>query len=157
VMMFNGGEQTPEPKLTLEGIPLDVVSEFKYLGVVFNTSACMKRAAEYAARPLMAGIKRVNDLGEEYCVKDRPHAMLWLFQSFALPIVCSQLVCMVLRFGAPPTLNTSLRKPPTPMMTSLISTDGTSALLKESLASNAQLATMLPSVKQASSPCIITG
>jgi len=83
-MMLNGGKQTPEPKLTLEGIPLDVVSEFKYLGVVFNTSACMKRAAEYAARPLMAGIKRVNDLGEEYCVKDRPHAMLWLFQSFAL-------------------------------------------------------------------------
>jgi hypothetical protein len=32
----------------------------------------------------MAGIKRVTDIGEEYAVKDIPHAMLWPFQSLAL-------------------------------------------------------------------------
>ena len=33
---------------------------------------------------LFAGIKHVTEIGEEYAVKYRPHAMLWLFQSFAL-------------------------------------------------------------------------
>ena len=30
---------------------LERVSEFKYLGVVFNEKGCMKHASEYAARP----------------------------------------------------------------------------------------------------------
>lgn len=32
----------------------------------------------------MAVIKRVLDIADEYCVRDRPHDMVWLFQSFAL-------------------------------------------------------------------------
>ena len=63
---------------------LEVVHEFKFLGVMFNSHGCMNRAAEYAARPFMAGIKRVSVLAENFSVQDYPHANLWLFQSFAL-------------------------------------------------------------------------
>ena len=45
----------------------------------------LKNASEYAARPFFVGFKRVTDIGEEYAViKEIPHTMLWLFQSFAL-------------------------------------------------------------------------
>ena len=42
---------------------LERVSEFKYLGVVFN-QGCMKHASEYAARHFWAGTKRVTGIGE---------------------------------------------------------------------------------------------
>ncbi len=32
----------------------------------------------------MTGINSVTEIGEEFAEKDIPHAMLWLFQSFAL-------------------------------------------------------------------------
>ncbi len=44
----------------------------------------MKRAADYVARPLMAEIKRFTEIRKAFAVKDRPRAMLWLFQSLAL-------------------------------------------------------------------------
>ena len=55
----------------------------------------MNRAAEYAARPFLAGLKRVSDMAERFCVHDHPHAYLWLFQSFALPagLYGSQVWC----------------------------------------------------------------
>ena len=85
VVVFNGKEGAGTPDFVLGDQGLDVVREFKYLGVVFDEKACMSKAAEYAARPFMAGIKRVSRMADEHCVRDRPHAMLWLFQSFALP------------------------------------------------------------------------
>ena len=84
IVVFNGNGMAEPPSFTLGDQGLDVVHEFKYLGVVFNEKACMSRAAKYAARPFMAGIKRVSRLADEHCVKDRPHAMLWLFKAFAL-------------------------------------------------------------------------
>ena len=86
VVVFNPSRadlnQPPEVKLGADS--LEVVREFKFLGVMFNSDGCMNRAAEYAARPFMAGIKRVSELAEKFCVQDHPHANLWLFQSFAL-------------------------------------------------------------------------
>ena len=84
VVVFNQGAGLGSPSFKLGDQYLEHVQEFKYLGVVFDRKGCMTRATECAARPLMAGIKRVGAMAEEFCVKDRPHAMLWLFQSFAL-------------------------------------------------------------------------
>ena len=86
VMVFNPSQQdiSSPPELMLGCDMLEVVREFKFLGVVLNDRGCMSRAAEYAARPFTAGIKRVGEMADNFCVQDRPHAMMWLFQSFAL-------------------------------------------------------------------------
>jgi hypothetical protein len=83
------------PEFRLGCDVLEVVREFKFLGMVLNARGCMTRAAEYAARPFTAGIKRVGEMADNFCVQDRPHAMLWLFQSFALPagLYGSQVWC----------------------------------------------------------------
>ena len=44
----------------------------------------MNTAASYAARPFMAAIRRVRETAHDYGVSNTPHAMLWLFQSYAL-------------------------------------------------------------------------
>ena len=87
VVVFNpsrraGAEHNLE--FMLNSKPLEIVSEFKFLGVVFHEAGGMASAAEYAVRPFHAGLKHAADIGADFCVEDNPHAMLWLFQSFAL-------------------------------------------------------------------------
>ena len=86
VVVFNPSRSNGSnpPDLKLGGDSLEVVHEFKFLGVMLNGDGCMEHAAEYAARPFMAGIKRVCDMAETFCVQEHPQANLWLFQSFAL-------------------------------------------------------------------------
>ena len=84
VMVFNPGRNQGSVEFTLGGRSVERVREFKFLGVVFNEKAGMDRAAEYAAGPLMAGIRRVRDMAHNFCVSEYPHVLLWLFQSFAL-------------------------------------------------------------------------
>jgi hypothetical protein len=83
-MVFNPGRNQGSVEFTLGDKPLERVHEFKFLGVMFNEKACMDRAAEYAAGPLMAGIRRVRDMAHNFCVSENPQAMFWLFQTFAL-------------------------------------------------------------------------
>ena len=73
----------------------------------------MARATEYAARPFNAGLKHIEEIGADFCVLDRPHAMLWLFQSFALSacmygsqVWCTPLLAPLLRGGQTTDLHT---------------------------------------------------
>jgi hypothetical protein len=83
VVVFNGA-RTARRNFTFAGKVLEQKEEFNFLGVLFGEEGHMDKAAEYASRPFMAGIKRVNETAHEYCVEDRPHAVLWLFQTYAL-------------------------------------------------------------------------
>jgi len=51
----------------------------------FDETGGLTRAAEAASSTFMAGIGKVNQIAVEHCVSENPHAMLWLFQIFALP------------------------------------------------------------------------
>ena len=86
VMVFNKPRGRGElPSFRLGGTCLEVVSDFKYLGMFFEESGGLTRASEAASSTFMAGIGRVNQMAVEHCVSDNPQAMLWLFQIFALP------------------------------------------------------------------------
>ena len=106
VVVFNPSERdrSTSTQFLLAGQPLEIVEEFKFLGVMVNEKGCMTRAAEYAARPFTAAIKRVGEIGSKFCVRDCPHAMLWLFQSYALSaglygsqVWCTPLLLRLLR------------------------------------------------------------
>jgi hypothetical protein len=84
VVVFNEDPSLHTYTFDLGPARLERVPAFKYLGVVFDWRCCMFHATDNAARPFMAGVKRVTEMAEQQCVQDRPHAVLWLFQSFAL-------------------------------------------------------------------------
>ena len=44
----------------------------------------LHHAATHALRPFNAALRRVKEFGIEKRISDRPHAMLWLFKTYAL-------------------------------------------------------------------------
>jgi hypothetical protein len=86
VMVFFSGDTTPMPTFMYDGKGLEVVSEFKYLGLILSRDGKMITATNQMARNFMGGIARVQKAGAEFGILNRKHAMLWLFQTFALTI-----------------------------------------------------------------------
>ncbi len=83
-MVFFTSDRTPMPSFTYDGKGLEVVPEFKYLGVLLKRDGKMIAATNQMARNFMGGIARVQRAGAELGILHRKHAMLWLFQAFAL-------------------------------------------------------------------------
>jgi hypothetical protein len=70
---------------TYDGTPLELLTEFKYLGITFTRDGSMPTAAnKKMADNFGSAIARVYRIGDSKGVKHRKHAMLWLFQVFAL-------------------------------------------------------------------------
>ena len=44
----------------------------------------LHHAATHALKPFNAALRRVKEFGIEKTISDRPHAMLWLFKTYAL-------------------------------------------------------------------------
>ena len=44
----------------------------------------LHHAASHALRPFNVAIRRVEEFGFDKRISDRPHAMLWLFKTYAL-------------------------------------------------------------------------
>jgi exonuclease III len=86
VMVFFSSDTTPMPTFMYDGRGLEVVSEFKYLGLILRRDGKMTAATDQMARNFMGGIARVQKAGAELGVLNRKHAMLWLFQTFALTV-----------------------------------------------------------------------
>lgn len=84
ILVFFSNDQSPLPIFFYNGVPLETVKEFKYLGVILTRNGKMKSAAEQMARNFMGAIARVRKAGAEMGIWNRKHAMLWLFQVFAL-------------------------------------------------------------------------
>ena len=82
----------------LKDISLDVVAmeirvkreilekrdSFTYLGMLFDKHMNLHHAASHALWPFNAALRRVKEFGIEMRIADRPHAMLWLFKTYAL-------------------------------------------------------------------------
>ena len=72
------------PTFTYDGTPLELVTGFKYLGITLTRDGSMLTDAEKMADKFRSAIARVYRIGDSKGIKQRKHAMLWLFQVFAL-------------------------------------------------------------------------
>ena len=84
VLVFFSADTTTLPTFTYNGAPLELVTEFKYLGILLTRNGKMDAATTQMSRTFMGAIARVRTAGIKYGILNRKHAMLWLFQSFAL-------------------------------------------------------------------------
>ncbi len=66
------------------GTPLENVQEFKYLGTTFSHNGKMTNALNQMARNFAGALARVWSIFSELGMKNRKHAMLWIFKVFAL-------------------------------------------------------------------------
>jgi len=82
-MAFFSRGNSAFPTFTYDGTPLELVTEFKYLGITFTRDGSMLTAAEKMADNFRSAIARVYKIIDSN-IKHRKHAMLWLFQVFAL-------------------------------------------------------------------------
>jgi len=71
------------PTFTYDGAPLELVTNFKYLGFTLTRDGSMHTAAEKMAGSLRLAIARVYRTGSSKGITHRKHAMLWFFQVFA--------------------------------------------------------------------------
>ena len=84
IMVFFSKDTSAIPTFTYDGTPLELVTHFKYLGFTLTRDGSMHTAAEKMADNLRLAIARVYRTGSSKGITHRKHAMLWLFQVFAL-------------------------------------------------------------------------
>jgi len=84
VMVFFSRSNSAIPTFTYDGTPLELVTEFKYLEITLTRDGSMLTAAEKMADKFRSAIARVYRIGDSKGIKHKKHAMLWLFQVFAL-------------------------------------------------------------------------
>ena len=69
---------------TYDGTPLELVTQFIYLGITLTRDGSIHTAAEKMADNFRSTIARVYRIGDSKGIKNRKRAMLWLFQVFTL-------------------------------------------------------------------------
>ena len=84
IMVFFSKDTSAIPTFTYDGTPLELVNHFKYLGFTLTRDGSMHTAADKMADNLRLAIARVYRTGSSKGITHRKHAMLWLFQVFAL-------------------------------------------------------------------------
>lgn len=86
VVVFNsrGVLSSQELGFAYEGACLEVVNEFKYLGVVFHRDGNMSHVDRHRARSLMVATIGSAKLAKEHGVDCRVDVMLQLFQTYAI-------------------------------------------------------------------------
>jgi len=72
------------PIFPYSGIQLENVQEFKYLGTTLSHTGKMTIVSNQMARNFAGAIARVWRICSDLIIKNRKHAMLWIFQVFAL-------------------------------------------------------------------------
>jgi hypothetical protein len=83
-MVFFSRSNSAIPTFTYDGTSLELVTEVKYLGITFTCDGSTLTAAEKMADKFRSAIARVYRIGDSKGIMHRKHAMLWLFQVFAL-------------------------------------------------------------------------
>ena len=84
VMIFFSKDTSATPTFQYNGTPLELVTEFKYLGITLTRNGKMHTAVAKMSDTFRGAIARVFKTGDSKGIKHRKHAMLWLFQVFAL-------------------------------------------------------------------------
>jgi len=83
-MVFFSRGNSAISTFTYDGTPLKLVTEFKYLGITLTRDGSMLTAAKKMVGNFRSAIARVYRIGDSKGIKHKKHAMLWLFQVFAL-------------------------------------------------------------------------
>ena len=84
-MVFFSKDTSAIPTFTYDGTPLELVTHFEYLGFTLTRDGSMHTAAEKMANNLRLAIARVYyRTSSSKGITHIKHAMLWLFQVFAL-------------------------------------------------------------------------
>ena len=81
-MVFFSRNTSATPSFTYDGTPLELVTEFKYLGMT-NCNGSMHIAAEKMADNFNSAIARVYRICDSKG-NDQKTCLLWIFQVFAL-------------------------------------------------------------------------
>ena len=86
IVNFNAYRNSAVPVVRLyNNQKLEEKNYFTYLGTFFDTHKNLHHAATHALRQnFNAALRRVKEFGIEKRISDRPHAMLWLFKTYAL-------------------------------------------------------------------------
>jgi hypothetical protein len=84
VVVFFSKNTCANQTFTYVGTPLELITEFNYLGFTLTRDGSMHTAADKMADNLRLAIARVYRTGSSKGISHRKHAMLWLFQVFAL-------------------------------------------------------------------------
>ena len=82
-MVFFSRSNPAIPTFTYDGTSLELVTEFKYLGITLTRDKSMLTAAEKMAHNFRSAIARVYRIGDSKGIKHRKQ-LLWVFQVFAL-------------------------------------------------------------------------
>ena len=83
VMVFFSSGNSAISTFTYDSTPLELVTEFKYLGITLTRDKSMLTATKKMADNFRSAIARVYRICDSKGIKQRKHAMLWLFQVFA--------------------------------------------------------------------------
>lgn len=86
VVHFNSKtNSTSLPVFYVAGSPLAQKDCFRYLGMLFDKNVNLTVAADAAVQPYMAAMRRIYDFVHTHTLQHRPHALLWLYQVYAVP------------------------------------------------------------------------
>jgi hypothetical protein len=85
VLVFNSTSASRKPRLFYNREMLPVVSEFRFLGAVFNRTAGSRFAAEHCLGSMMGAWREVRRLAWKFGVRDNPMALCHLARTFVLP------------------------------------------------------------------------
>lgn len=86
VVVFNSfpRQRSPPVAFSFQGLPLAVVDEFKYLGVIFDKGMTFAGADNHWARVLMGAMQRVTTMAKEFGLAGCLDIVLQLYQSYAV-------------------------------------------------------------------------
>jgi hypothetical protein len=84
IVNFNAYRNSAVPVFRLDNQELEERDSFTYLGMLFDEHMNLHHAATHTLRPFNAALRRVKEFGIEKRISVRPHAMLWLFKTYAL-------------------------------------------------------------------------
>ena len=84
VVNFNAYRNSAVPIFRLYNQELEERNYLTYLGMLLDKHMNLHHAATHTLRPFNAALRRVKEFGIEMRIADRPHAMLWLFKTYAL-------------------------------------------------------------------------
>jgi hypothetical protein len=85
IVNFNAYRNSAFPIFRLYNQKLEERDYFTYLGMLIDKHMNLHHAATHALRQnFNAALRRVKEFGIEKRISDRPHAMLWLFKTYAL-------------------------------------------------------------------------
>eukprot|EP00983_Pelagomonas_calceolata_P034492 1081169-Pelagomonas_calceolata.AAC.1 len=68
-----------------EDVVLPEQEQFRYLSMLVDKHMNYKVSEEHTVRPYMAAQQRIKEFVHEHDLRNRPHALIWLFKVYGIP------------------------------------------------------------------------